>query len=213
MTKLRVFVADDHPVVRAGLKGLIDAQEDMEVVGEAWDGALAVRGIAEQRPDVVVMDVSMPGIGGAEATKRVRDECPDVKVVALTAHEDRGYLKLLLDAGANGYVLKRAAADDLVRALRIASRGETYIDPGVAGQLVPRSGRPAGALPDAELSEREEEVLRLIAQGHPVKQIASRLDVGVRTIETYRARAMEKLGLKTRADVVRYAAQRGWLGS
>jgi DNA-binding NarL/FixJ family response regulator len=213
VSKLRVYLADDHPVVRAGLRGLIDAQEDMEVVGEAWDGALALRGVVEHRPDVVVMDVSMPGMGGAEATERIREESPGVQVVALTAHEDRGYLKLLLDAGANGYVLKRAAAEDLVRAIRTAARGETYIDPAVAGQLLPRPGRPLADVVSAELSEREEEVLRFIAQGHPVKQIASRLDVGVRTVETYRARAMEKLGLKTRADIIRYAAQRGWLGS
>lgn len=123
MSKLRVFVADDHPVVRSGLKGLIDAQPDMAVVGEAFDGAGAVRGVAELRPDVVVMDVSMPGVGGAEATERIRAETPGVRVLALTAHEDRGYLQLLLKAGASGYVLKRAAADDLVRAIRAAAAG------------------------------------------------------------------------------------------
>lgn len=210
MTKLRVFLADDHPVVRAGLKGLIDAQPDMEVVGEAFDGAAAVRAVADLRPDVVVMDVSMPGMGGAEATQRIRAESPAVKVVGLTAHEDRGYLQLLLKAGANGYVLKRAAADDLVRAIRVVAAGETYIDPAVAAQLVPTATHPP---PPAavNLSDREEEVLRLIAQGHPVKQIAAKLDVGMRTVETYKARGMEKLGLKTRADIVRHAARQGWL--
>ena len=212
MGKLRIFLADDHPVVRSGLKGLLDAQTDMEVVGEAWDGTAAVRAAAEIRPDVVVMDVSMPGVGGAEATERIRAESPGVRVLALTAHEDRGYLQLLLKAGANGYVLKRAAAADLVRAVRAVAAGETYIDPAVAGQLIPPPTRsPTGPPQSADLSEREEEVLRFIARGHPIKQIAARLDVGVRTVETYRARGMEKLGLRTRADIVRYATQRGWL--
>ena len=214
MGKLRVFLVDDHPVVRAGLRGLINAQPDMEVVGEAADGEAAARAALQLRPDVVVMDVSMPGIGGAEATERIRGESPAVKVLALTAHEDRGYLQLLLRAGASGYVLKRAAAADLVRAIRAVAAGETYIDPAVAGQLLPVAARsPAAGVPGAgaELSDREEEVLRLIARGHPVKQIAASLDVGVRTVETYKARAMEKLGLRTRADVVRYAAHRGWL--
>jgi DNA-binding NarL/FixJ family response regulator len=212
MNRLRILLADDHPVVRAGLKGLIETQEDMEVIAEAWDGGLAVQAACEFKPDLVVMDVSMPGIGGAEATERIRAECPEVKVLALTAHEDRGYLQLLLRSGASGYVLKRAAADDLVRAIRIVASGETYIDPAVAGQLLPTRNRTL-TIPDnlADLSDREEEVLKFVAQGHPVKQIASRLDVGVRTVETYRARGMEKLGLKTRADIVRYAAQRGWL--
>jgi DNA-binding NarL/FixJ family response regulator len=212
LAKLKVFLADDHPIVRAGLRGLIDAQPDMAVVGEAYDGTAAVRGVVAERPDVVVMDVSMPGVGGAEATERIRAECPTVKVVALTAHEDRGYLKRLLQAGASGYVLKRSAADDLVRALRAVAAGETYLDPAVAGHLVPglRAGGSAPAA-EAELSDRESEVLREIARGHAVKQIAARMDVGVRTVETYKSRAMEKLGLKSRADVVRYAVGQGWL--
>src|SRR5262245_44284172 len=167
----------------------------MEVVGEAPDGECAVRAAVDLRPDVVVMDVSMPGVGGAEATERIRRDHPAIKVLALTAYEDRGYLQLMLKSGASGYVLKRAAADDLVRAIRVVAAGETYIDPGVAGQLLPAATRsPAAGVPQpgADLSDREGEVIRLIAQGHPVKQIAARLDVGVRTVETYKARAMEK---------------------
>jgi DNA-binding NarL/FixJ family response regulator len=212
VTKLRVLLVDDHPIVRGGLRVLIETQPDMEVVGEAADGTAAVRDALGLRPDVVVMDVSMPGLGGAEATARVRRDAPDVRVLALTAHEDRGYLQLLLKSGANGYVLKRTAADDLVRAVRAVAAGQTYIDPSVAGQLVATVGRPSAAAPAAaDLSEREAEVLQLIAQGHAVKAIAARLDVGVRTVETYKARGMEKLGLRTRADLVRYAVGRGWL--
>lgn len=214
MSKLRVFLADDHPVVRAGLKSLIDAQPDMAVVGEAGDGAETVRGVLELRPDVAVVDVSMPRVGGAEATERIRRDCPAVKVLALTAYEDKAYAQLLLRAGASGYVLKRTAAEDLVRAVRTVADGGTYIDPGVAGQFVSVLARPSAAgaaVAAVDLSEREAEVLRLIAQGHAIKKIAASLDVSVRTVETYKARAQEKLALKSRADIVRYAIQRGWL--
>jgi DNA-binding NarL/FixJ family response regulator len=210
VTKLRVFVADDHPIVRGGLRTLIDAQPDMEVVGEAYDGAGSVRGARDLRPDVLVMDVSMPGLGGAPATEEVCRDCPGVKVLALTAHEDRGYLQQMLRAGASGYVVKRVAADELVRAIRAVAAGGTYLDPSVAGQLVPDPD-PGGNSAAAELSDREADVTRMIAQGHPIKQIAARLGVSGRTVETYKARAMEKLGLKTRSDLVRYALRRGWL--
>jgi DNA-binding NarL/FixJ family response regulator len=213
VSKLRVLLADDHPVVRSGLKTLIDAQADMEVVGEAFDGGATVRAVGDTHPDVVVMDVSMPGMGGAEATERIRKDAPAVRVLALTAYEDRGYLQLLLRVGAQGYVLKRAAAADLVRAIRAVAAGETYVDPAVAGQLV--AARPAAAAAAApaaaDLSVREAEVLRLIARGLPVKQIATQLDVSARTIETYKARGMEKLGLTTRAELVRHATRNGWL--
>ena len=214
MNKLRVLLADDHPVVRGGLKALIAAQPDMEVIGEAGDGHAAVRQAVALRPDVAVVDLSMPGLGGAEATEQILRATPEVKVLALTAHQDRGYLQLLLKAGAAGYVLKQAAGEDLVRAIRAVAAGQTYLDPAVAGQLVAglvgrHSAGPVGT--GAELSDREAEVLRLIAQGHALKQIAAALDVSARTVETYRARAMEKLGLLNRSDIVRYALQRGWL--
>jgi DNA-binding NarL/FixJ family response regulator len=214
VNKLRVLLADDHPIVRSGLKALIAAQPDMEVVAEAGDGHAAVRGAVDLRPDVAVVDLSMPGLGGAEATELIRRAAPEVRVLALTAHQDHGYLHLLLKAGAAGYVLKQAAGEDLVRAIRAVAAGQTYLDPAVAGQLIPGlvGRREAGTLGSgADLSEREAEVLRLIAQGHALKQIAAELDVSARTVETYRARGMDKLGLRNRADIVRYALQRGWL--
>lgn len=211
MSKLRVYLADDHPVVRNGLRALVGAEEDMEVVGEAFDGETAVRQAIELRPDVVVMDVSMPGVGGIEATAQIRAGCPEVRVVALTAHEDRGYLHQVMGAGASGYVLKRSAAAELVEAIRHAAAGNTYVDPRVAAQLVTGPGQPAEATAQQELSEREVEVLRQIAQGYSNKQIAARLKISVKTVETYKARAMEKLGAKSRVDIVRHAAQRGWL--
>jgi DNA-binding NarL/FixJ family response regulator len=213
MVKLRVFVADDHPIVRNGLRSHIADQPDMEVVGEAADGAAAVRSVLDSSPDVAVIDVSMPVVSGAEATAQIRRECPAVRVLALSAYEDKGYVHQMLAAGAAGYVVKRAAAEDLVRAIRVVADGGTYLDPAVAGSLV--SGlvhvTPRGPAAASELSDRETEVLQWIARGHPVKQIAASLDLGVRTVETYKARAMEKLGIKSRADVIRYAVQCGWL--
>jgi DNA-binding NarL/FixJ family response regulator len=209
MKKLRVLVADDHPVVRSGLRALLEAQPDMEVVGEAYDGTTAVRMVVDLVPDVVVMDVSMPGVGGGEATERIRTACPTVRVVALTAHEDRGYQRRLLAAGAAGYVLKRSAAEELVTAVRRVAAGEQHLDPALAADLDPASNRQA---PDGEeLSEREAEVMRFLARGMMNKEIAARLDISVKTVETYKARAQEKIGLKSRVDLVRYAVQRGWL--
>ncbi len=211
MSRLRVYLVDDHPVVRDGLRSLIDAEADMSVVGEAFEGEAAVRGALALRPDVVVMDVSMPGMSGTEATARIRAGDPAVRVVALSAHEDRGYLQGVLAAGASGYVLKRSAAADLVGAIRHAAAGNTYLDPAVAGRLVDGPKRPGDGADREELSEREAGVLRLIAQGFSNKQIAARLGIGVKAVEADKARATEKLGAKSRVDVVRYASERGWL--
>lgn len=210
MSKLRVFIVDDHPIVRDGLKGLVAAQADMEVVGEAFDGETAVRRVLQVRPDVVVMDVSMPGVGGTEATARIHAASPEVRVVALTAHEDRGYVQQMLAAGASGYVLKRSAAADLVGAVRRAAAGDSYVDPLVAAQLVPGAGAAAEG-EQAELSDREAETLKQIARGYSNKQTAARMGVSAKTVETYKARGMEKLGVRSRVDLVRYAADRGWL--
>jgi DNA-binding NarL/FixJ family response regulator len=212
--KLRVLLADDHNVVRAGLRALIDAQSDMEVIAEAADGEAACQLTAELGPDVAVLDVSMPLMGGALATERISKGQPGTRVLALTVHEDRGYLQQLLQAGASGYVVKRAAADDLIHAIRTVARGGTYLDPSLAGKvlggLIGRSA-PAGSTPADPLSDREEEVLRLIARGFTNREIAARLDVSIKTIETHKARSMEKLGLDSRAEIVAYAIGRGWL--
>jgi DNA-binding NarL/FixJ family response regulator len=211
---LRIVLADDHAVVREGLKALVNAQPDMRVVGEAADGEAAWRLATELSPDVLVMDLSMPVLGGADATIRVRRDCPGVKILALTVHEERLYLTQLLRAGASGYVLKRAAAAELVRAVRTVAAGGTYIDPSIAGALV------AGYL-DAQnsaeqpahdvLSDRERDVLIRIARGFSNKEIAAELKLSVKTVETYKARVAEKLGLRSRVDIVRYATRQGWL--
>jgi DNA-binding NarL/FixJ family response regulator len=211
---LRIVLADDHPVVREGLKLLINAQADMSVVGEAADGEEAWRATKELQPDVLVIDLSMPALGGAEATQRVRRDCPEVRVLALTVHEERLYVTQLLRAGASGYILKRAASADLVRAVRTVAAGGTYIDPSVAGALVEEYlDAGAGQPEDDSLSEREREVLLRIARGFSNKEIAATLGLSVKTVETYKGRMAEKLGLRSRVDIVRYAARRGWLES
>lgn len=214
MAELRVFVVDDHAIIRRGLKALIDAEPGMTVIGEASDGLAACEQVPKLWPDVVVMDVSMPIMTGVQATERLHRECPEVKVLALTVHEDKGYIRQLLSAGAAGYVLKRGAPEGLIEAIKVVAGGGVYLDPSVAGQVVGgflHKPLKDGAAKNGELSERELEVARLTAAGHGNKEIASRLELSVKTVETYRARSMEKLGLKSRAELVGYAVQQGWL--
>lgn len=214
MTNLRIFLADDHAIVREGLKALLNAQAGMEVVGEAADGPAALETATKLRPDVVVMDISMPGLSGAKVTAQLKQICPEIKVLALTVHEDKSYLRQLLEAGAAGYVLKRAAAEELVHALRTVAAEGVYLDPGLTGKVVGSFvGKQIGKenVGGAELSTREEEVVRLIAQGYSNKEIAVRLSLSVKTVETYKARSLEKLGFHSRTDLVRYALLRGWL--
>jgi DNA-binding NarL/FixJ family response regulator len=214
VSKLRVFLADDHMVVREGLKSLVNAQTDMHVVGEADNGDAAWRAARELDPDVVVMDVSMPNMGGAEATEHLKRERPGVKVLALTVYEDRSYLRQMLDAGASGYVLKRAATDELVRAIRTVAAGDSYVDPTLVGSLVSiyfNQGTAEGRAPTGELSERESQVLRLIAWGYSNKEIGWKLNISTKTVDTYKLRLMEKLNLRSRTDIVRYALRQGLL--
>jgi DNA-binding NarL/FixJ family response regulator len=210
--RLRLLLVDDHAVVREGLRALLASDPRFEIVGEASEGESAVSAATSLHPDVVVMDVSLPGLNGVQATRRLKAQSPDTRVVALTVHEEGGYLRSLLDAGAAGYVLKRSAASELVRALHIVGDGGTYLDPALAGQLVGklvRNSSQAGQAP--ALSDRETEVVRLVAHGYSNKEIAAKLEVSVKTVETYRYRAVEKLGLRGRADLVRYAIEQGWL--
>jgi DNA-binding NarL/FixJ family response regulator len=208
MGKVRILLVDDHAIVREGVKSVLRGQPEFEVVGEACDGPTAIAQVAELDPDVVLLDVSMPGMNGAEVTAALLADRPDRRVLVLTAHVDRGHLRALLGAGAVGCMLKRATADELLQAIRAVAGGGTYIDPSLAGDAVGSSaGKPAAA----ELSDREVEVVRLIAHGYSNKEIAARLTLSVKTVETYKARSMEKLGIRTRVGLVRYAAERGWL--
>ena len=201
-------------MVRTGLKTLLDAELDMEVIGEATDGQTAVKKITELHPDVAVMDISLPLLTGTQATQRLKHSCPNVRVLALTVHEDRTYLRELLEAGASGYVLKRAAAEDLIRAIRLVAGGSLYLDPHLAGTIVGTLVRKRSTKQmhrSNGLSDRETEVLRLIAKGHSNKEIAGQLQLSVKTIETYKTRSMDKIGLRSRTDIVRYAYNQGWL--
>lgn len=212
MSKLRIILADDHALIREGLKALINAEQDLEVVGEAGDGLAAYKLAAELRPDLIVMDVSLPELSGAKATERIKRELPSVKILALTMHEDKGYLRQLIQAGASGYVLKRAAAEDLIHAIRAISSGGVYVDPTMMSKVVSGSSRLRSlddALRDNSLSDRETEVLRLIALGYSNKEIGAQLDISIKTVETYKARLMEKLDLHSRVDIVRYALRQG----
>ena len=212
MTPLKILIADDHAIIREGLKLLLEAQSDLSVVGEASRGEDACRLAEELRPDVIIMDVSMPGLGGAGATKRLQESCPDVRILALSAYEDEVYVRQLLTAGASGYVLKRTAAGEIARAVRVVASGGIYLDPFVAGKVAssPTKGR-SGARGGEALSEREREVLRFTARGFTNKEIANLLGVSIKTVETYKARLGRKLDLHSRADTVRYALSQGWL--
>lgn len=211
----RIILADDHPIVLSGLRNLITAQSDFELVGDASSGMAALRLVRETRPDVAVVDISMPELNGILLARRLSDEMPGVRVMVLTLHEDRAYLKQALDAGVRGYVLKRSAAENLIHAIRAVMVGGLYVDPAIANRVfdaVPQRGaRQPGNINIPDLTERETEVLKLVALGFTSKEIARRLDVGVKSVETYKARGTEKLGLKSRAELVRYAAAQGWL--
>jgi two-component system, NarL family, response regulator NreC len=214
MSKLRIFLAEDHSVVREGLKALIERQADMEVVGEAGDGATALRKARECAPDVVIMDLSMPHLNGAQATEQLKRERPRLKVLALTAYEDGSYMRRLLAAGASGYLLKRVAANELIHALRTVAEGGTYIDPSMASKVVDsfvREQHPTDDAGGGGLSEREGAVLRMIAWGYSNKEIAAHLGISVKTVETHKTRLMEKLNLHSRVAIVRYAVEQGLL--
>jgi len=213
IAKLRVFLADDHPLVLDGIRSLLKGDPELEIVGEARDGRAALRLALELKPDVIVLDLSMPGLNGVDVTKQLLAACPHCKVIVLTVHEDRSYFRKLIEVGAVGYVLKRSVSEDLLRAIHSVAAGGVYLDPAIAGKAIDgiaaRPGEPADHL--AELSEREIEILRLAALGHSNKEIAGQLDISVKSVETYKARGMDKLGFHSRVQLVGYAVAEGWL--
>ena len=212
--KIRVLLAEDHRTVREGVRLLLGAQPDMEVVGEAGDGRTALRLAKELAPDLVLMDVSMPELNGLKATELLREQCPGVRVVALTRHTDKAYMQQLLQAGAAGYVLKLSDPAVLFQAIRAVAEGGAFLDPAITGKaLSGYFGWKAGGRSVAEvhLSDRESEVLRLIALGYSNKEIAARLSLSVKTVEAHKANAMRKLDMHSRIDIVRYAILQGWL--
>ena len=212
MTAIRILVADDHAVLRSGLRRLLEDEADMEVVGEAATGGEAVRLADELRPDVVLMDLTMPEVDGVEATRAVLGCSPASRVLVLTMHEEWVFVDRVLEAGATGYLLKRAAGTELIAAIRAVHRGEAYVDPAVVRPMISGYLNSRGAGPRrSPLSPREQEVLRLVAWGYTAKEIAERLGVSVKTVESHKARMMEKLDLHTRAELVRHAMAEGLL--
>jgi DNA-binding NarL/FixJ family response regulator len=214
MVPLRLLIADDHATVRQGLKLLIDSQPDMKVVGEAADGHGVLRQAEALNPDIVVMDISMPGLNGLIATRTLKRSQPHVSIVALTRHDDETYLDELLRAGASGYVLKQSAPMEFLQAIRAVAAGGIYLDPALTSRIADGllAGRSEVAnQPRATLTERESEVLRLIAVGHSNKEVAAQLKISVKTVEVHKANAMRKLALTGRVDIIRYGVLQGWL--
>lgn len=213
IAKTRIVLADDHPIFLAGLRNLICSEDDLDVIGEASTGQGALRLITERKPDLAILDVSMPDLNGIALSRKIGAEMPSVRIMILTLHEDRSYLGQALQAGARGYLLKRSAAENLVQAIRAVNTGGLYVDPAIAGRFFGPNERRGAEHPVTvpELTARETETLKYIAVGETNKEIARRLDVSVKTVETFKSRAATKLGLKTRADIVRYAVHEGWL--
>jgi DNA-binding NarL/FixJ family response regulator len=211
--KVRVLLADDHETVREGLKAILHTQPDMEVVGEATDGHEALAAARRLRPQVVILDISMPRMNGLVATREIRSACPHTRVLALTRHAEQGYLQRLLRAGASGYVLKQSRATDVPQAIRAVAGGGTFIDPAIATDLIAELQResPPAQPGQRELTTRETQVLKLMAWGHSNKEIAAKLDLSVKTVETHKSKAMQKLGMQSRIDVVQFAVLEGWL--
>lgn len=214
MNKLKILLAEDHRILREGLKRLIDEQPNMEVVGEADDGVAAWQLASELRPDIVLMDVSMPRMNGAEATSTIRELCPEVKVIALTAHRATAYLNQMLKAGALGYVLKHTAFNELVDAIVTVAKGGRYIDRASQDLMLnspPENVTWKGDPHGKPLSEREVQVMSLVANGFTNKEIANKLAISVKTVESHKANSMQKLDLRSRAEIVDYARFRGWI--
>jgi DNA-binding NarL/FixJ family response regulator len=213
--RLRILLADDHVTVRHGLKLLIDSQADMVVISEASDGNAAIQSAIALKPDVIVMDISMPGMNGLAATRALQQTQPGLAIVTLTRHVDDAYVEELLRAGAAGYVLKRSAPDELLQAIRAVAGGGQYLDSALTTRVAARLFRQVDKAnnPSAKLSSRESEVLKLIACGYSNKEIASRLSLSVKTVEAHKANAMRKQGFRGRIDIVKYAVLQGWLES
>ena len=215
-SKIRVMIADDHAILRSGLRLLINSQTDMEVVSEAPDGESAVQAAHETRPDVALMDLTMPRTGGMRALQEIVRNVPKTRMLVLTMHDDPAYLRSVMAAGASGYGLKRSVDAELLAAIRAVHRGGTFVDPSLANVLVQdalskKAAKAPRTRPVNILSDRELQVLKLVVRGYGSQQIASQILVSVKTVETYRSRLTQKLGLRTRSELVRFAVQMGLL--
>jgi DNA-binding NarL/FixJ family response regulator len=213
MNSIRVLIADDHAIVRDGVRALLALSEDITVVGEAANGQQAIELARTLSPDVILMDIAMPGLGGLEATIEIRKDNPQAKILVLTQYEDREYIRRFLKAGVSGYVLKKAAGAELTTAIRAVSRGGLVLDPDVAREAMREqtgSATPGQAAdPYEALTDREKQVLKLVAEGHSNKEVAELLDISVKTAMSHREHIMQKLDLHSRTDLIRFAIQQG----
>jgi len=216
VSKIRILLADDHAILRAGLVRLLSEEPDIEVIGEADNGREAVQKVQELHPDIVLMDIGMPVMNGMEATKQIKKRDQEVKILVLTMHDNEEYLFQVLQAGASGYVLKKAADSDLVNAIHVVNRGDCFLYPSAAKMVVEdyleklKHGQEPTSSFDT-LTEREREILTLVAEGYTNREIAEALFISVKTVETHKANIMEKLNLHKRAELVRYAIKKGML--
>ena len=210
---IRVLIADDHSVIRTGLRALLGSDPELQVIGEAEDGPETVRLVEELGPDVVLLDIGMPGEDGIQVAKRLKAKFPQLRVLFLTMHEDEGLLREAIASGAAGYIIKRADESEIINAIHAAHRGDLYVHPAMTRALVqPRAPeRPAGATGGVALTRRELDILKLLARGYTNRQIADELGLSVRTVEGHRANLMGKLGVASRVELVRYAEQHGLL--
>jgi DNA-binding NarL/FixJ family response regulator len=209
--KIRVVLADDHAIVREGVKALLAIADDIDVVGEAADGREAIARVAALDPDVVLLDIAMPGLGGLEATVEIRRQCPRTRVLVLSQYDDREYIRRFLKAGVSGYVLKKSAGSDLTAAIRAVHRGGLVLDPDVAREAMAERGPDGSAAPDPydTLTDREKQVLKLVAEGHSNKEVADLLGISVKTAMSHREHIMDKLALHSRTELIRFAIRHG----
>ena len=212
MAKIRILIADDHALVREGIRALLSLCDDLEVVGEAGDGKEAVEATRKLDPDVALMDINMPGLGGLEATLAIRSENQRAKILVLTQYDDREYVTRFLKSGASGYVLKKAAGSELASAVRAVHRGGLVLDPALAREVISPTAPPAGTSQDdlyGSLTDREKQVLKLVAEGNSNKEVAQVLGISVKTAMSHRERVMQKLDIHNRTDLIKFALRRG----
>ena len=213
MSIIRVLIADDHTILREGIRSLLKMYDDIEVVGEAGDGWEAVEKVVQLSPDIVLMDIAMPGLGGLEATLEIRKRSPDTKVLVLTQYDDSEYVHRFLKAGVSGYVLKKVAGTELVAAIRAVQGGSSFLSPQIAGTVIEGylKGQELTEVEDAyeRLTDREKQVLKLVAEGYSNSEIASMLSLSVKTVMGHRENVMEKLGIHSRTELIKYAIKRG----
>jgi len=216
MDKISVLLAEDHTIVRKGLRSLLDKEIGIEVIGEAEDGREAIRKAEELHPDVVVMDIAMPGLNGLEATRQIKKRFPGMKIIILTVHNNEEYVLQTLQAGASGYLVKKAAPSDLISAIRAAYQGESFLSPSISRTVIDEYLRKTEKMSERDeiygkLTDREREVLQLIAEGHTNRKIAELLHISIKTVETHRAHIKDKLDVSSTAELIKHAIRKGFL--